>query len=320
MTWANHVEGILAEYVLEGPLHWEPVANYPHVYQVTAGSGGPSYYLKCYPSEQTALADIQAEVDLVNRLNAADVAVAAPIANRMGFWTTAVRNPELVGHAVLSEKAVGRTFAGHELSNRQCDAFGQLAARMHGAMDVIPANYPRRRMNLVALLDCPLQQIRPLLSASQYTELAGTADRLREYIAVLVADTATPRWGLCHGDLYSANVAFDDHDRPTLFDFQEAEYGWRSYDLAQFLWRIGHSWSDPDRDHRTGRWEAFLAGYNSVRSLSDAELQCVPAFVPLRLIWFMAFRVRSNPQSVGFDYFPTRLEFLQAWMRSFILA
>jgi Ser/Thr protein kinase RdoA (MazF antagonist) len=187
---------------------------------------------------------------------------------------------------------------------------------MHSAMDVIAAPYPLRRMDLAELLDRPFALMSPLLDATQHASATRLRARLRELLSGL--SLGPPSFGLCHGDLYAANVAFDDDDRPTLFDFQSMEYGWRANDLAQFLWRVGRSWDDPDRDYRLARWEACATGYDEVRPLTARETSAVAAFVPTRALWYIGFRLRRG-QKLDHAYFASRIAFLDAWMRSFKL-
>jgi len=63
----------------------------------------------------------------------------------------------------------------------------------------------------------------------------------------------------------------------THFDFDLCGYGWRAYDIAVFRWARGSK--------NDGRWERFLAGYKSVRPLSDQELRSIPYFIVSRQIW-----------------------------------
>ena len=107
----------------------------------------------------------------------------------------------------------------------------------------------------------------------------GNVDSFRSMVADLAAQvTAVPRergaYGLIHGDLHNRNFRVTESGALTLFDFDHGGYGWRAYDLA--------TCRGPLSDEA---WCAFLDGYQSVRSLSDAELEIIPTFQKIRPIW-----------------------------------
>ena len=65
-----------------------------------------------------------------------------------------------------------------------------------------------------------------------------------------------------------------DDGRVTLFDFDHGGFGWRAYDLAVCMGSGGP-------EHREPR----IAGYESVRPLTDQERELLPAFRKLNAVW-----------------------------------
>ena len=74
-----------------------------------------------------------------------------------------------------------------------------------------------------------------------------------------------------------------------LFDFDNWGYGWRAYDVGVFLWShaLGAGWERAAKAKTRRRWNAFVEGYEQVRSLTEAERAATKLFVPIRHIWLM---------------------------------
>jgi Ser/Thr protein kinase RdoA (MazF antagonist) len=64
----------------------------------------------------------------------------------------------------------------------------------------------------------------------------------------------------------------------TFFDFDCGGYGYRTYDLAVFLWccRL--------EDAIAARWDSFLSGYRETRLIRDLDLLAIPLFVCMRYL------------------------------------
>ena len=71
------------------------------------------------------------------------------------------------------------------------------------------------------------------------------------------------------------------------------------------------------RKRRASRdeWEAFLGGYESIRSLAPGELRAIPALATLRAIWTMA--LAATPKAtwgrdwLDAEYFEAHLEMIR---------
>lgn len=77
-----------------------------------------------------------------------------------------------------------------------------------------------------------------------------------------------PDWlGIVHGDIYWANLHFNEHGDITMFDFDLCGYGWRAYDLAYYYTRVPEAVRGPALD-----------GYESLRPLADSERDMLSTF------------------------------------------
>jgi len=166
---------------------------------------------------------------------------------------------------------------------------------MHNALDDFRSPHRRFYMDLVHLIDRPLQHIEPFLAQrpDEWAYVQHFADTLRDRLLALPASALEK--GVVHGDLqgYHANVAPDD--TLTFFDFDCGGYGYRAYDLAVFLWccRL--------EDAVNVRWQPFLDAYRETRTVADLDVQAVPLFVCARYLWHVGVHTQNSPDwGVGF--------------------
>ena len=84
-------------------------------------------------------------------------------------------------------------------------------------------------------------------------------------------DRQTAVYSLIHADMHPGNVLVDG-DRLTVIDFDDAGLGWHAYDIAVALvyQQRRPAFGDLER--------AYLAGYRSVRRLSEETLGLLPMF------------------------------------------
>jgi Ser/Thr protein kinase RdoA (MazF antagonist) len=118
-------------------------------------------------------------------------------------------------------------------------------------------------------------------------------------------------WGACHGDCHGFNARFGPDGAATLFDFDDGGPGWRSYDLAVFLWS-----ARAFAPARCILWRPFLDGYRSRHPIAHTDLDAVAVFVPIRHIWLMGeYAIGSigwGTQWLG-TWFDRQIEFLKEW-------
>ena len=153
-------------------------------------------------------------------------------------------------------------------SAQRCRSAGHALASMHQA----GSNFDGTRANA---LDHSAWA--PLLDAcgdagdqlkTGITELARS--RLEGLLAAWPKDL--PR-GVCHADLFPDNVLFTGDDVTGIIDFYFACIDTHAYDLSIML----NAWCfESDGSFNITKSRQLLAGYQSVRPLSDAEINAIP--------------------------------------------
>jgi homoserine kinase type II len=103
--------------------------------------------------------------------------------------------------------------------------------------------------------------------------------RLRDNIENL------PR-GVIHGDLFPDNVLGSNEKVWALLDFEEVCHDILAFDLVMTF--VGFGWKNGEPV--TERWKSLLDGYQSVRVLSDAEINALPDLHRLATLSIAAWR------------------------------
>lgn len=234
-----------------------------------------AYILRVYPSRGRTRPDIEAELAFLAYLQAQGLSVSVAVAGVNGERLLALQAPEGWRYAALFTYAPGEPLGENLVAIHR---YGYTLARLHTIADAWPSPSPRSSLDLVYLLDRPLEQ------------LAGFPERrhdwafLHEIAAVICPQlaalpTSAPHYGYCHGDAGTANAHVTAEGQLTFFDFDFCGPGWRVYDLATFS--SGESGEVV---------EAFLAGYEEVRSLTVEELKALPLFQIAQSIWLLGLR------------------------------
>jgi Ser/Thr protein kinase RdoA (MazF antagonist) len=113
----------------------------------------------------------------------------------------------------------------------------------------------------------------PIFSAVERDMLLDTRDRLHAALTRYGKPGRT--FGLIHADLHPRNVLINGA-QAAIIDFDDAGFGWHQYDLAVAL--IGYQ----DHPDFAKFRDACIAGYRSVRAISDEDLQLLPMFLLIR--------------------------------------
>ena len=186
---------------------------------------------------------------------------------------------------------VNRLRGGSDLApdNAHCEYVGAMQARMHlAARDFEPQQANLRGL---AWWNQTVPLVLPHLDASQ-SSLLRSELQYQNHVATLSTYVALPR-GAVHADLFRDNVMFEQHDgAPVLtgfFDFYFAGVDTFLFDIAVSLndWCIDLSSGATD----LRRSRSFLKGYESVRRLSFAERQLLPAMLRAGALRFWISRL-----------------------------
>lgn len=254
--------------------------------------GSERYICRVYRNDWRSPEEIHYELDVLTYLRDAGAPVAAPMAGADGQYCFYHHAPEGVRALALFPYAPGSA-PGNRLSPEQSHALGMACSRMHQLADGFTPLRVRQPSGVEYLLDASLLAVREFLDDVAWRELQSVAQGIRADLPSL--PTEAPFYGLCSGDINPRNVHIDTGGALTLFDFDQCGLGWRAFDIAKFFSSI-LAFTDYDRLARQ-----FLGGYQSVRELSGAEQDAMPAFVRMALIWVMAIHAR-NAERIGYHY------------------
>lgn len=314
LAGAALVERVLPNYPLDPPLHCALLHHGDNDTYLVRTKHDP-YILRVWHADERPIAQVEAEMALLAELSSRQVAVARPVQRRDGAYLQAVQAPEGTRFVGLFEYAPGEP-PDQRISAEHGYVAGNALAQLHAAADSVATDYQRPQLDLLRLLDRPLQTLLPLLEhrPQDARYLAELVAQLRQQLAPL--PTTPPIYGLCHGDLHKTNMLFDDDQTLTMIDFDCCGYGWRAYDLAILFWSTRHL-----SQARAVR-SAFLSGYQAVRTLDDQEISSIPYFVAAQHICITAVEVEqaqrgvSDSQAITDTYLDGRIHFLKTWMQA----
>lgn len=220
---------------------------------------------------------------LMKHLALAGIPVPDPVANRDGDLVHTLKDKP----AAIVNRLRGRS----ELtpSAAHCAALGAMLARIHLA----GRDFAMTQPNLRGLdwWNQTVPVVLPYLDAAQ-TTLIRTELAYQNHVAASSAYQALPL-GPIHADLFRDNVLFETVDgKPTLsacFDFYFAGVDTWLFDIAVCLndWCIDHDSGQVD----PLRSRSLLAAYASVRALTAAERQLLPAMLRAAALRFWLSRL-----------------------------
>jgi Ser/Thr protein kinase RdoA (MazF antagonist) len=138
-------------------------------------------------------------------------------------------------------------------------------------MDTLPSHLPRPVIDRDALVRRPLEAFAAVGSRPDaLSVLQDAADTVLPRLQGL--PMTSPGHGMVHGDVIPSNVLVMPDDRLAFLDFDFCGYGWRVTDLGTYLGEL-RFWNAPPLAA-----DAFVAGYEEVRSLAPWERQALPLF------------------------------------------
>ena len=245
------------------------------------------YYLRIANNGARGLTliDYEEEINIMISINDNGVSTAAPVPCRNGKFVWAINAPEGIRYAVLFVGIKSNPSDDHTKSSY---SLGQALANIHTISDHKEYKISRPPIDFRLLIEKPLSLLRPYLEPEKPYEflfICNSLERLREYITEKLS-LQKPFYGFCHGDI-SGNVFFQG-EIPTFFDFDYMGYGWRSDEIAFYIW--GMEKKNPHYKE-SEEYKAFIDGYNSVRGLSENEIKCINAFCAIRSIWTISISI-----------------------------
>jgi Ser/Thr protein kinase RdoA (MazF antagonist) len=193
-------------------------------------------------------------------------------------------------------------------------------ARLHTAGETYSGPPSRYRLEGDHLLARPVSQLlaAPKLDDSQRQAISEIGARLADRLADVEARLSRVA---CHGDNHGGNTMISGERGERVaawFDFDDCGPGFLAYDLAVFLWQmLGATNSATLNADGQTRWTAFLDGYQSNRSIPDADFDAIALFVPIRhLLWLSEIvgRVAQNGVRVlSPEWLEPQLAMVRSW-------
>lgn len=251
-------------------------------------------------------ADIDFELALLDFLHQRGLPVANPLRTEQRKFAIVTPAPEGDRYAALFTYAPGLVPIG-DLSIRQATRLGETVAKVHQAGLEFKCEIERKPLTLDYLLDESWNAIAPFLNQSDHRYVESAICQIKAELGEFPQES--PYWGICWGDPHSGNTHFDDADQPTLFDFDQCGFGWRSFELGKFR-QVALSTGISRRVR-----EAFLQGYQSINPLEEFERSAISAFTQTAHIWVwsisLTYALRHNYSRLDDSFFGKRVEQLR---------
>lgn len=289
---------VAADYELGAPVVGQLLrVSRNSVYLMTAGN--QKYIARIYPTSQRITeSHCRFELAWLNYLKGAGLPVSYPIQRRDGDYLGHLHAPEGLRYYTLSSFAEGQVPT--PTSEEQSYRYGAGVAEIHLVSKAYKSPYERFSSDLDFLVDSPLQLIKRYLGDKERDELDFLLDLAekskKKVLETLGNDKSSDLWHIIGGDYHYGNVHFNEQNEPTFFDFDICSYGWLVYDIASFLLHAISVGLPPQIA------PSFLAGYQSVRPLSQAELDSLLSFVIIRQIYLLGSPLRLGDFS-GYLWF-----------------
>ena len=294
-----------AHYQLVGPLRskfYVPGLHDNYLIENAAGR----YILRVYRNDWRSPEEVYFELELLAYLGDNNAQVAAPVRTVAGGLSFRIESPEGERIAALFHYANGRAPEDGMLID-QCVLLGRAVSNTHCIADAFITHHARPELDAQYLVDESIAAITPFLGTTDKSYIEGLHARLRQNWPRLPKEAGI--FGICIGDINASNFHIDHNRQITLFDFDQCGYGFRAFEIGKFISSL--------KSHRMKRAlvDAFLDGYQQGRCLSPAELEAVPYFQLVAVIWVMAIHAK-NANLIGYKrlekpYWDSRIAILK---------
>jgi Ser/Thr protein kinase RdoA (MazF antagonist) len=253
-------------------------------YRVTTMSA--SYILRIYRYNWRTIAQINSKMDFIDYLASKGMSVAEAVIRKNGDRLLPLNAIEGKRYAVLFTYVEGNILGDDiQTANR----YGCAIAQVHFFGDTFSTELARPDIDSHLLLDQPLEALDIVLAhrLGDIRYLHRISDMLKARLAPL--SMKKPEYGLCHGDVDSSNALVSADGQITLLDFDFCGSGWRAFDIGCYF--ADKQFGNESQDLS----QAFLAGYQEIRSLEEAEMMTIALFQAARTVWSLGiFAININ--------------------------
>jgi Ser/Thr protein kinase RdoA (MazF antagonist) len=253
-------------------------------YRVVDRRDGVAYALRLHRPWYHTIDELISERAWIRALDEAGIAVQAPMRTRDGqeYASVTIQTTGERRFAGLARWTTGRVLAqvlrettDTRIAEQHFARLGAVTASLHdqAATWQPPAAFTRHALDANGFMGStphwgPFWDHRGLSDAERRLML-DTRARLHAALARLERQPAM--YSMIHADMHPGNILVDG-DRLTVIDFDDAAWGWHAYDIAVALF-YHHGGPTFDAFER-----AYVAGYRSVRRLSEQSLALLPMF------------------------------------------
>jgi len=225
-----------------------------------------SAILRFNHTDERKLKFIEAEIDVLRCLLDRGYPVNQPIPSRANRWVETVETELGSFHAVMFTKLPGDHIELGEMTEAQLLRWGKALGELHCAAQGCPLD------GRPSLIEC-LSGVRSNLGDTT-PQLLGRLDKLLRQMETLPPAEGT--CGLIHYDFELDNLCWCG-GRPAALDFDDCCTGKFVADIAYALRDLSDDrLGTPQPDDP--RFDSFMKGYRTARSLPDSELELLPFF------------------------------------------
>jgi homoserine kinase type II len=224
--------------------------------------------------------DVKRELDLLLFLRKHGFPCPQPLADRKGRYYREVGGKCLSVYRWLE----GRSIAPERLTMAQLEAIGRVLADLHS----IGKSYKKgieNRFSYERIADL-WGEVRDRLPA-YFRRIVRTLDDEADYLQHYL-ENKLPK-GIIHGDLFTDNLLLKGEKVIAVLDFEAACRGKFIFDLATAV----NALCFVDGVYDLKRFEALVAGYESLRALSLAEWDAFPNELRLSALRFTVTRLND---------------------------
>lgn len=255
-----------------------------HLYVVTDNSS--KFVFRVYTLGWRTKLEISEEVRLLSHLQANNVPVAYPLADRKGNYIQDLNAPEGIRYGVLFSFAKGKKVP--QFNEATSFSIGCTMAKMHQ----VTKNFVLGRVTYDAktLLEDSYNVSSTFFNKGTeqmiFVENA-TKYLMEEYKKV---NTDEVRSGIIHLDIWFDNLHVSGEDEITLFDFDFCGNGWLCHDIAYYMLQLYNTRQSDDAYQK--KLESFIKGYESIQEITGEEKRIIPMIAVS--IWFFYLGVQCN--------------------------
>ncbi|WP_314589823.1 phosphotransferase [Paenibacillus terrigena] len=243
---------------------------------------GKNYIFRMTHSSHRNANQVRGELEWIQYLYDHGVSVSRPIPSQHDRLVEVIEQEDSYFIITSFEKALGKKIFYPECMNN--DSLSELCGEMTGQIHELSKRYVPSGKSITRhhwTDNYYLTHMKKFIPSHQYEIFEGFG-QLTNQINLLNKEA---RYGLIHGDINVANFMLD-HNKITLFDFDECQYSWYVEDIAiQLFYMVYVVLNDSiqERNNQARRFlHHFLKGYERHTAMDSESLHNIGLFLRLR--------------------------------------